>query len=119
MAIRFRVNPKKTATLSGVDYADLRSIFAAAQVNFYQDAEKLRSKKRLSSQDRENLAWVKSQISLLEAINLATEQGLSATFPTRPTPPPTKAQRLAAVTAERRERIFLDNLFQEAIGATK
>lgn len=120
-AVRFRVNPNHSATLAGVDYQELRSIFDAAAIHYYDQLSALRKKKRLSGNQKEELAWVKQQLKVLEQIKEATYAGLRATWPQSPERPLTKAERRARVSEARKERellkVFWRRLRQKEIRA--
>ena len=110
MSARFRIHPNHTATLAGVDHRDLRSVFDAAAIHYYDMVQSLERKKRLTADDREGLAWAKAQLKVLDAIKIAVDAGIKATFPCRPKRVPTKADRLKAVRAVQQERLFLASI---------
>lgn len=118
MSVRFRIHENtRQATVAGVHYQDLRSIFSAAAINYYDDLAKLRRKKRLSAQERENLAWVEGQLQIIKTIEGAISDAIAATHP--PPRPPTKADRLRAVQEARKERLLLDSILDQIIARRK
>lgn len=98
-----------------MNYSDLRSIFDAAAIHYYDDLKKLRKKKRLSGSDREALAWYEHMVKVLDLIKLSVDAGIHATYPTKVVRPLTKKERLATVTAERNERVLIDGLVARAL----
>ncbi len=119
-SVRFRIAGKtKSATLSGVNYQDLRSVFDAAAINFHDDLEKLRSRKRRSRDDREAAAWIRNQLKVLELIRGAVDAGIAATYPGRPPRPPTKSERLEAVTKARKERELIEGLLERSVATLR
>ena len=113
MAVRFRIHENRTAVLAGVDYNDLRSVFDGAAIHYYDEVRqlrKLRDRRKLTAQERGQLAFAEHQIRVLDMIKAATDTGIAATFPPRPERAPTKAERWAAVRQRKAEREFLDRL---------
>lgn len=114
MSVRFRIHEKsRMATVAGVDYQDLRSVFTAASIHYHDDLAKLRNKERLTIDDREMQTWIESQLQVLKVIEGAISDGISATYP--PRPKPTRAERLHAVQEARKRRVLLDSLTDEII----
>lgn len=112
MSTRFRINEKsRTATLAGVDYQDLRSIFDGAAIHYHDDLRKLRAKKRLTAHEKESKAWVEHQLKVLETIKQAVDAGIQATFPKRLERPLTKKERWALIDHAKKERELFDRIF--------
>lgn len=109
MSVRFQIHGTK-ATVSGVEQHDIRSIFDAAAINYYDDLRKLRAKKRLTANEKETRDWLEHQLKVLETLKQAVDAGIRATFPKRPERPLTKKERWALVNNSKKERELLDNL---------
>ena len=98
-AIRFRIQSSGNATLAGIYRLDLQSIFNAATLHYQGEFRRLRSKKRLTQDDREMVYHVKNQLKLLDSIKEAVRDAIDATYP--PPPPPTKASRKELLLQEK------------------
>ncbi len=113
---RVTIHEGGSATLAGVNYRDLRSLFDGAALHAYDALKKAEKDRKLKGAERaEHLAYYRQEIQLLEAINEALLDAIRDSFPSRPERKPTKAERLAAVTEERKERQLLDSLINNII----
>jgi uncharacterized membrane-anchored protein YjiN (DUF445 family) len=111
---RVTIHKGGRATLSGLDYRDLRDIFTSAALHAYDAIEKAKANKKLKNAERaEEIACFRQELQLLDALDKAVlgaiDHANARAFP-RPWRKPTKAERLAAVTAERKERVLLDDI---------
>lgn len=108
---RIKIHKDGRATLAGLSYHDLRSLITCASLENYQSLERLRKEGPRHPDDQ---SYLDNQRKVLEATQKAMEQAIHDTWPKRSTPL-TKAERLAAVKAERKERQLLDSIIDEII----
>lgn len=106
---RIRIHKDRRATLSGVNYRDLRWILSAASVSYHDRLKEMRREKA----DPEHIAEVENQLKVMQLLHASMDEAIQATYP--PPPPPTKRSRRALVEHERRERELIDGLLEAAL----
>ncbi len=108
---RIKIHKDGRATLSGLSYSDLRSLITCASLENYRSLDRLRKEGPRHPDDQR---YLDNQRKLLQAAVEAMDQAIRDTHPKRERPL-TKAERLAAVKAERKERELLDSILDQII----
>lgn len=110
MKPRFKIDQAGCASVSGIHYTNMRWILDAAFVSFHESLKKEKARKK---PDKENIAELERQLSIMNLFQESMTESIKATHP-RPRPP-TKEDRLAIVRREKYERELLDRLVAELI----
>lgn len=108
---RIKIHKDGRATLAGLSYRDLKSLITCASLENYASLDRL---KKEGPRHPEDQSYLDSQRQVFDAASKAMDQAISDTHPKRTTPL-TKAERLAAVKAERKERQLLDSIIDQII----
>lgn len=110
MGMRYRITGRESATVAGVDHADMRSILTAAANHYYDE---LRKSARRSDPEME--AFCRSQLQVLDALKASMAAEIDRINGRTPRVLRSKAERLRAVTEARRERILLEKILDQAL----
>ena len=105
---RIKIHKSGHATLSGLNYDDLRSILTAAALWTYQEDDKAKEKGEHSDECGciECSVWRRSMRHFIDMASASMDAAISATHP--PRRPLTKAERLRVVREEIRTRKIID-----------
>lgn len=106
---RIKIHANKQATLSGLNYDDLRSILTAASIRFYESLDKAKKKK-----DIEDIEWYQHMLKLMDCTRASMDMAIRNTYLERPTTL-TKKQRLAKVIEERKERLLVQEILSDIL----
>ena len=101
---RVRIHKNGTATLSGIDYGDLRSILTAAHLHRYKNPS-------LSSSET---AWHERQHAIIQASSVALSEAIADSYNDRPP----AVKEIGTMTANKDWRRSLKKHMQENSKAT-
>jgi hypothetical protein len=94
---RVRIHANRKATLSGLNYDDLRSLLTAAWLH-HHDCTK--------GADKRSVEWHMEQMTLLDVARASMDAAIRGTY--GPSRPPTKKERLAKVRGDIAFRKHMD-----------